>query len=93
MLMLCPALHGARLRYLPEIRELVTANLGYNKWMEICTDEDKMLQLLVDCSSRSLHIGDWRVRAQIETSSRCLCHVVHCTRSSLLSAQLLGNTP
>ena len=84
LLLDCPALHDARCRYLPELREIVESHYGCTRWVELCNNRDVLLQLIVDCSSLTKVIKDRKVRDDIERSSRCLCHSIHCARSRLL---------
>jgi hypothetical protein len=78
MLLECPALHDTRAKYIPSIRDIVTSQSGNNKWLDLCSQGDLLLQLVLDSSMLYDPFKGSIATAELEDVSRRMCHSIHC---------------
>ena len=83
LLITCPALYEARERYIHQIRRLV-CEASSEIWAKMVTDQEIMVQLIVDCTKLPFFGNidcDWN---EIECFSRYFCASLVNTRARLL---------
>jgi hypothetical protein len=87
----CPALKEERDKYMAELGQVHSIEHQEDKWRYVCSNDEHLLQVILDASSLKWLIGEC-LPQKIEPISRRLIYSLHIKRSNLI-AQVSINQP